>query len=130
MAPRVPDTPYQSHVSIGAKALKEMIEHFPAARGPKSDPQLIWHFEDLDVRVKSFEATMDSKGPFCLSCLRIRSSTHICFAGKGQLATELTLPAEEFHVYNVHAPPCTIAFHLREFNVSRLDPLQLILTHD
>ena len=36
--------------------------------------------------------------------------------GRAQLATELTISAEEFDVYNIFAPT-TIAFHLREFNV-------------
>lgn len=36
-----------------------------------------------------------------------------------QLATELTISSEEFDVYEIFAPPVTIAFHLREFNVSR-----------
>ena len=37
---------------------------------------------------------------------------------KTQLSTELTISAEEFDVYNIFALPTTIAFHLREFNVS------------
>jgi cell cycle checkpoint control protein RAD9A len=40
--------------------------------------------------------------------------------GKAQLATELTISSEEFDVYNIYATPTTIAFHLREFNVSNI----------
>ncbi|KAH9919950.1 Rad9-domain-containing protein [Amylocystis lapponica] len=99
MAPRVPDTPHQSQITIGAKALKDMIEHFPSMKGSKSDPQLIWRFEDIEVHIKSFETAMDTKG-------------------KAHLATEVSLPAAEFDVYDVHITPSTIAFHLREFNAT------------
>ena len=37
--------------------------------------------------------------------------------GRAQLATELTISADEFDVYEIAEPPITIAFHLREFNV-------------
>lgn len=38
-------------------------------------------------------------------------------SGKGQISTELTISAEEFDAYDLHASPVIIAFHLREFNV-------------
>ena len=62
MAPGVPDVPYESRLTIGPRAIKDMIEHFPAARGAKSDPQLIWTFGDSEVEVKSLESSMDNKG--------------------------------------------------------------------
>lgn len=37
--------------------------------------------------------------------------------GRAQLATELTISADEFDLYEIAEPPITIAFHLREFNV-------------
>ena len=40
--------------------------------------------------------------------------------GKSQLATELTIGADEFHIYDVLTTPLTIAFFLKEFNVSFL----------
>jgi hypothetical protein len=35
----------------------------------------------------------------------------------GQLATELTISADEFENYDIFATPISLAFHLREFNV-------------
>ncbi|GLB37678.1 putative rad9 [Lyophyllum shimeji] len=99
MAPGVPDALNESNLTIGPKALKDMIEHFPLARGAKSDPQLIWCFGESDVELRSLESSVDAKG-------------------RAQVATELTISAEEFDVYNIYAPPTTIAFHLREFNAT------------
>ncbi|KAG6920247.1 hypothetical protein DXG01_005016 [Tephrocybe rancida] len=96
MAPGIPEAINESSLTIGPRALKDMIEHFPLARGVKSDPQLIWSFGDAEVELRSLESSLDAKG-------------------KAQLATELTISAEEFDVYNIFAPT-TIAFHLREFN--------------
>ncbi|RDB24994.1 Cell cycle checkpoint control protein RAD9A [Hypsizygus marmoreus] len=110
MAPGVPDALNESNLTIGPKAVKDMIEHFPLARGIKSDPQLIWSFGESEVELRSFESSIDSKG-------------------KAQLATELTISAEEFDVYNIYAPPTTIAFHLREFNatIAYADSMSLAL---
>lgn len=38
--------------------------------------------------------------------------------GKQQLATEISVPAEEFDNYEVAFAPVGLAFHLREINVS------------
>lgn len=62
MAPGSPDTDNESHLTIGPRAVKDMLEHFPAARGAKSDPQLVWSFKDTEVEVKSLETSLDSKG--------------------------------------------------------------------
>ncbi|OBZ73734.1 Cell cycle checkpoint control protein RAD9A [Grifola frondosa] len=99
MSPGVPDVPFESRLTIGPKALKDMIEHFPFGKGNKSDPQLIWHFYDSEVQLRSVEASIDAKG-------------------RAQLSTELTISADEFEVYDVHEVPITIAFHLREFNAT------------
>ena len=40
--------------------------------------------------------------------------------GAGQLSTELTISADEFENYDIFATPISLAFHLREFNVSLL----------
>ncbi|KAH0588859.1 hypothetical protein H2248_004650 [Termitomyces sp. 'cryptogamus'] len=98
MAPGIAEAMNESNLTIGPKALKDMIEHFPLARGVKSDPQLIWSFGDVDVELRSLESSIDTKG-------------------RAQLATELIISAEEFDVYNIFAPT-TIAFHLREFNAT------------
>jgi hypothetical protein len=46
-----------------------MLEHFPNSRygaggkgDVKSDPQLVWTFEESDVNVKSFEIGADVRG--------------------------------------------------------------------
>jgi len=94
----VPEALNESHVVIGPKAIRDMVDHFPSTRG-KADPQLIWVFDDTEVQVRSFETSLDGKGV-------------------GQLATELTISADEFENYDIFATPISLAFHLREFNVS------------
>ena len=62
MAPGIPEAMNESNLAIGPKALKDMIEHFPLARGNKSDPQLIWSFGDVEVELRSLESSVDVKG--------------------------------------------------------------------
>lgn len=62
MAPGIPDAINESNLTIGPKALKDMIEHFPLARGVASDPQLIWSFGDVEVELRSLESSSDTKG--------------------------------------------------------------------
>ncbi|KAL0577028.1 hypothetical protein V5O48_004962 [Marasmius crinis-equi] len=50
MAPGVPDTSDESLLTIGPRAMREIIEHFPLAKGIKADPQLIWSFEEAEVQ--------------------------------------------------------------------------------
>ncbi|KAF9050067.1 Rad9-domain-containing protein [Panaeolus papilionaceus] len=99
MAPGVPDADNESRLTIGPKALKDLIDHFPVSRGQRSDPQLVWTFEESEVGLKSLESAIDSRG-------------------RGQLSTELTISAEEFEGYDIYETPTTIAFHLREFNAT------------
>jgi cell cycle checkpoint control protein RAD9A len=67
MAPGVPDALNESRLTIGPRALKDMLEHFPAAKGTKNDPQLIWSFGESEVQIKSMETAIDAKGePFFL----------------------------------------------------------------
>ncbi|KAJ3512262.1 hypothetical protein NLJ89_g3623 [Agrocybe chaxingu] len=99
MAPGVPDAANESRLTIGPKALKDLIDHFPVSKGSKSDPQLVWTFEDAEVGLKSVESSIDSRG-------------------RGQLSTEITISADEFDVYEIYESPTTIAFHLREFNAT------------
>ncbi|TFY50908.1 hypothetical protein EVJ58_g10835 [Rhodofomes roseus] len=99
LAPAIPDAQYHSRLTIGARAVRDMIEHFPLQRGPKSDPQLIWTFNEYDVEMRGMETIMTGKtGP--------------------QLATELIISAEEFDRYEVFDTPLTLSFHLREFNAT------------
>ncbi|KAH9175916.1 Rad9-domain-containing protein [Lactarius sanguifluus] len=93
----VPEALNESHVVIGPKAIREMIDHFSSTRG-KADPQLTWVFDDTEVYVRSLENSLDSKG--------------------GQLSTELTISADEFENYDIFATPISLAFHLREFNAT------------
>lgn len=79
--------------------MRDIIEHFPLAKGSKSDPQLVWTFGDDEVKVKSIETSLDAKG-------------------KAQLSTELTISAEEFEQYDICDVPTTLAFHLREFTAT------------
>ena len=60
--------PGESRLSIGPKALKDMIEHFPSVKGNKGDPQLIWSFGDSEVQIKSLETSIDTKGLSELRC--------------------------------------------------------------
>ncbi|KIK67139.1 hypothetical protein GYMLUDRAFT_238472 [Collybiopsis luxurians FD-317 M1] len=99
MAPGPLDPSHETLLTIGPGQIRRMIEQFPLLRGSNSDPQLIWTFGETDVEVKSLESSIDTKS-------------------KVQLATELTIPAEEFDVYNLYEAPTTIAFHLREFNAT------------
>ncbi|KAF8160680.1 Rad9-domain-containing protein [Crassisporium funariophilum] len=99
MAPGVPDAQNESRLTIGPRALRDLIDHFPVSKGARSDPQLVWTFEDTEVGLKSLESAIDSRG-------------------KGQLSTELTISADTFDAYDIFTSPTTIAFHLREFNAS------------
>ncbi|KAI0720904.1 Rad9-domain-containing protein [Fomitopsis betulina] len=99
LAPAVPNSDDYSRLHIGARAVRDMIEHFTLQKGPKSDPQLIWTFDDYNVQLKGMETIMTAKsGP--------------------QIATELTISAEEFERYDVIGAPLTLSFHLREFNAT------------
>ncbi|KIP03421.1 hypothetical protein PHLGIDRAFT_497258, partial [Phlebiopsis gigantea 11061_1 CR5-6] len=108
MVPTAPDASCESKLSISARALKDLLDHFPIARGPKSDPQLVWSFSDDELVLKGLESSLDT-------------------SVRGQLSTELSISSAEFEVYDVYEPPTTIAFHLREFlaTVSFADSLLL-----
>ncbi|KAI0676048.1 Rad9-domain-containing protein [Trametes maxima] len=99
MFPMMPDAGSESRLTIGPKALKNMLEHFPFGKGSKSDPQLVWNFTDTEVQLRSLETSVDAKG-------------------RTNLTTELTISAEEFDDYWIQCTPATIAFHLREFNAT------------
>lgn len=62
MAPGLPDAMDESNLTIGPRAVKDMIEHFPLAKGAKSDPQLIWSFGESEVELRSLESSFDPKG--------------------------------------------------------------------
>ncbi|KAF9649182.1 hypothetical protein BDM02DRAFT_3260512 [Thelephora ganbajun] len=89
----------ESYVEIGAKMLKDIIEHFPSVRGNKGDPQLVWGFANSEVIIRSMETSLDTRG-------------------KAQLTTELVLSPEEFNQYHIASVPASIAFQLREFTAT------------
>lgn len=62
LSPGVPDSENESRLTIGPRAIKDITEHFPNARGAKSDPQLVWTFGDTEVEVKSLESSIDTRG--------------------------------------------------------------------
>ncbi|KAG8701622.1 hypothetical protein FRC08_003991 [Ceratobasidium sp. 394] len=84
-----------SRVTIGPRAVRDLLDHF----GRRADSQLQWMFSAGDVRVRSLERDADSQG-------------------KHQIATEISVPADEFDLYEVLVPPIGLAFHLREINAS------------
>ena len=71
MAPGVPDTHNESCLTIGPKALKDLIEHFPVAKANRSDPQLVWTFDDTEVGLKSLESSVDSRGIYKSSSILV-----------------------------------------------------------
>ncbi|KAI0369203.1 hypothetical protein BV20DRAFT_1021341 [Pilatotrama ljubarskyi] len=99
MSPSMPDSANESRLTIGPKALRNMLDHFPFGKGGKTDPQLIWNFYETDVQLRSLESSVDAKG-------------------RAHLTTELTISTEEFEEYDLQNIPTTIAFHLREFNAT------------
>ncbi|CAE6528539.1 unnamed protein product [Rhizoctonia solani] len=75
--------------------MKDLLDHF----GRRADAQLQWMFSDDEVRVRSLERDADNQG-------------------KHQIATEISIPGEEFDVYDILYAPIGLAFHLREINAS------------
>lgn len=65
--PRLMEVTLENKVVIRPRTAKEIIDHFPLAKGGKNDPQLIWRFSDEEVRVKTLENGVDSKGMCCSS---------------------------------------------------------------
>ena len=64
MSPTMPDAEMESHITVGPKALRSMLEHFPFGKGAKTDPQLIWNFNESEVQLRSLESAVDAKGTF------------------------------------------------------------------
>ncbi|CAE6442119.1 unnamed protein product [Rhizoctonia solani] len=94
LAPTLPQQ-RPSRVVIGPRAMKDLLDHF----GRRADAQLQWMFNDEEVRVRSLERDADNQG-------------------KHQIATEISVPGDEFDLYEVHYAPIGLAFHLREINAS------------
>lgn len=69
MTPGIPDITNESRLNIGPKALKDLLDHFPVAKGARSDPQLVWTFHDNEISLKSMESSIDSRGNTVLSSI-------------------------------------------------------------
>ena len=52
----------EAKLTIGPRAVKDMLEHFPIARGPKSDPQIVWSFRDEEVILKGLDLSQGTSG--------------------------------------------------------------------
>lgn len=123
-APHIPDTFNESKLTIGPRAVRDILEHFPVARGPKSDPQLEWNFSEEEVHLRGLDASLDLSSKSLCETLKCNFDAHIV---KGQLTTEAIIGAAEFEVYDIYDPPISIAFHLREFQVMPIfmhDPIR------
>ncbi|KAF8513940.1 Rad9-domain-containing protein [Gautieria morchelliformis] len=97
--PQLVASPMQSHVTIGPRALKDILDHFPHTKGTKSDPELVWLFGIDDIKVKSMQLGGDARG-------------------KSLISTEILMSAEEFDSYDIYEPPLSLGFHLREFTAT------------
>ncbi|KAK7686260.1 hypothetical protein QCA50_010480 [Cerrena zonata] len=98
MAPNVPESPEQSNLTIPPKNLKDILDQFHTGKGKggkNNDLQLIWTFDVDNVFVRAQES--------------------LTVKGNDPLTTEFIVSADEFTIYDVYAPPTTVAFHLREF---------------
>jgi cell cycle checkpoint control protein RAD9A len=62
MAPTCPDSPNESKVTIGPRALKDVIDHFSVNKGGKSDPQLVWTFADGELTLRSSDSIAGNRG--------------------------------------------------------------------
>lgn len=62
LTPGASENTTQSTVSIGPKAIREMVDHFPLGKGGKLDPQLVWTFGEVDVGLRTTESSMDARG--------------------------------------------------------------------
>ena len=123
MSPTMPDAELESHLTVGPKALRSMLEHFPFGKGAKTDPQLIWNFNESEVQLRSLESAVDAKGAVAAyidsrSRRRVLICACACLTGRVNLTTELTISAEEFDEYDLQTGSMMLSFHLREFNVS------------
>lgn len=62
MAPTCPDSPEESKVTVGPRALKDVIDHFSVNKAAKSDPQLVWTFADGELTLRSSDSIAGNKG--------------------------------------------------------------------
>lgn len=117
LAPEPPDTDAESHLTIGPLALQDVIAHFTPARGPKSDPRVVWNFDQSEVQVRNSGSSINFRGEFHPPKIHVLPNRDLLPA-TAPLSTELTISTDEFERYEVHTLPTAISFHLREFSAS------------
>ncbi|KAG8986714.1 hypothetical protein FRB90_003827, partial [Tulasnella sp. 427] len=99
VAPNLPVTSTQSSVVVGPRAVKDLMDHFnltKAKGGRAAGLRLIWEWGGEEVTVKSSAGLLG--GP-----------------SGNQIATSISVDAEEFDQYEVPAPPVCFGFELKEF---------------
>jgi len=62
LVPSLLDGTNESRLTIGPKTLRDLLEHFPVAKGAKSDHLLVWTFNDSEITLRSMESSIDSRG--------------------------------------------------------------------
>ncbi|KAG8923465.1 hypothetical protein FRC00_006238, partial [Tulasnella sp. 408] len=99
LAPNLPVTSTQSSVVVGPRAVKDLMDHFnltKAKGGRAAGLRLIWEWGGDEVNVKSSAGLLG--GPT-----------------DSQIATSISVDAEEFDQYEVPAAPVCFGFELKEF---------------
>ncbi|KIO32475.1 hypothetical protein M407DRAFT_213536, partial [Tulasnella calospora MUT 4182] len=99
LAPNLPVTSTQSSVVVGPRAVKDLMDHFnltKAKGGRAAGLRLIWEWGADEVNVKSSAGLLG--GPT-----------------DSQIATSISVDAEEFDQYEVPAAPVCFGFELKEF---------------
>lgn len=61
-APIIPDNDDESKIIMQARAVKQIIDLFPMTRGARNDPELVWRFDDREVKIKNVDKGVDGKG--------------------------------------------------------------------
>jgi cell cycle checkpoint control protein RAD9A len=121
ISPKPPGDEEASRLTVSARTMASVLDKIPSARmgggSGKHDPQLAWIFDQDAVTFKSLEMNGEAKGASPAIGF-YHYIANIGSPGRAQISTELSLSADEFDLYDVPTTPITIAFHLREFNVS------------
>lgn len=63
-APVIPDNDDESKIVVQARAVKQILDLFPSAHGAKSDAELVWRFDENEVKIKNVEKGGDGKSVF------------------------------------------------------------------
>ncbi|KAG8986690.1 hypothetical protein FRB90_003847 [Tulasnella sp. 427] len=116
VAPNLPVTSTQSSVVVGPRAVKDLMDHFNLTKtkgGRAAGLRLIWEWGGEEVTVKSSAGLLG--GPSGKYAPSILGQTWLKIAADSQIATSISVDAEEFDQYEVPAPPVCFGFELKEF---------------